>query len=72
MEALVDGDGGDDALAALGAHPVVDPADDLADVDEEQAFLARPGVVRDVRGQELDRPVSEESAAETGGDPASS
>ncbi|MFE5861504.1 hypothetical protein ACFQ77_13225 [Streptomyces virginiae] len=40
MEALVDDERGDDALGAVGADPVSDLADDLADVDEEQAFLA--------------------------------
>ncbi|MER5297544.1 hypothetical protein ABT382_36905 [Streptomyces pharetrae] len=49
----------------------MDLTDDLADVDEEQAFLAGPGVVRDVRGQELDRPVGKDPAAQAAGDPAS-
>ncbi|WP_405785824.1 hypothetical protein [Streptomyces sp. NBC_01367] len=41
MEALVDDDRGDDAPGAVRADPVADLADDLADVDEEQALLAR-------------------------------
>ncbi|MEV5600846.1 hypothetical protein AB0L33_05320 [Streptomyces sp. NPDC052299] len=71
MEALVDSDGGDDALGALSADPVADLADDLAGVHEEQAFIARTRVVRDVRGQEIDCPVSEDAAAQVAGAPAS-
>ncbi|WP_176741275.1 hypothetical protein [Streptomyces sp. LUP30] len=71
MEALVDDDGGDDTLGAVSADPVPDLADDLSDVDEEQAFVARAEVVRDVRGQEIDCPVGEEAAAQTAGAPAS-
>ncbi|MGW6986887.1 hypothetical protein [Streptomyces sp. NPDC054946] len=41
MEPLVDDDRGDDTPGAVRADPVADLADDLADVDEEQAFLAR-------------------------------
>ncbi|MGW6862204.1 hypothetical protein [Streptomyces xanthophaeus] len=70
MEALVDSDAGDDPLSAVGADPVVDLADDLADMDEEQAFLAWAGVIRDVRGQEIDCPVCEEPAPQAAGDPA--
>lgn len=71
VEAFVKSDGGDDALGTVGADLVVDLADDLADVDEEQAFLAGAGVVRDVRGEELDCPVGEDPAAHVAGDPAS-
>ncbi|MGW5653747.1 hypothetical protein [Streptomyces humi] len=71
MEALVDDDGGDQALSAVRADPVPDLADDLAGVDEEQAFVARAGVVRDVRGQEIDCPVGEDPAAQAAGAPAS-
>ncbi|MFE9740545.1 hypothetical protein [Streptomyces sp. CB02261] len=41
MEAFVEGDRGDDALGTGGAEPVVDLADDLAAMDEEQALLTR-------------------------------
>ncbi|MEV4190467.1 hypothetical protein [Streptomyces toxytricini] len=71
MEALVDDDGGDDALGAVGAEPVVDLADDLSDVDQEKAFLTRPGRVRDVRGQEVDRPVGEDASAQAAGEATS-
>ncbi|WP_158506735.1 hypothetical protein [Streptomyces collinus] len=71
MEALVDDDGGDDALGAVGADPVPDVADDLAGVHEEQALVARAGVVRDVRGQEIDCPVREGAAAQAAGAPTS-
>ncbi|MFD5538290.1 hypothetical protein ACFWIJ_10695 [Streptomyces sp. NPDC127079] len=71
MEALVDDDGGDEALGAVSADPVSHLADDLAGVDEEQAFVARAGVVRDVRGQEIDCPVGEDAAAQAAGAPAS-
>lgn len=46
-------------------------ADDLADVDEEQAFLARARGVRDVRGQEFDPPVRQDAAAKPAADPVS-
>lgn len=64
LKALVDDDAGDDALGTVGTEPVVDLADDLSDVDEEKAFLAGPGAVGDVCGQEVDRPVSEETPAQ--------
>ncbi|MFJ4526230.1 hypothetical protein ACIP4Y_35855 [Streptomyces sp. NPDC088810] len=71
MEALVDDDGGDDTLGAVSADPVPDLADDLAGVHEEQAFVARAGVVRDVRGQQIDCPVGEDAAAQAAGASAS-
>ncbi|WP_458248348.1 hypothetical protein [Streptomyces sp. MAI_2237] len=71
MEALVDDDGGDHSLGAVSADPIPDLADDLARVHEEQAFLARARVVRDVRGQEVDCPVGEDAAAQAAGAPAS-
>ena len=71
VEALVDGDRGDDALSAVGADPVLDLADDLANVDQKQTFLAGARVVRDVRGQELDGAVGEDPAAHAAGEPAS-
>ncbi|MER5978503.1 hypothetical protein ABT142_18560 [Streptomyces sp. NPDC001857] len=71
MEALVDDDGGDEALGAVSADPVPDLADDLAGVHEKQAFVARSGVVRDVRGQEIDSPVGHDAAAQTAGAAAS-
>ncbi|NEC68849.1 hypothetical protein [Streptomyces sp. SID9727] len=71
MEALVYNDGGDDALGAVSADPVADLPDDLAGVHEEQAFVARTRVGRDVRGQEIDCPVSEDTAAQAAGAPAS-
>ncbi|MER6469746.1 hypothetical protein [Streptomyces collinus] len=71
MEALVDDDSGDDTLRAVGADPVPDLADDLAGVHEEQAFVARTGVVRDVGGKEIDCPVGEDAAAQAAGAPAS-
>ncbi|MFI0813903.1 hypothetical protein [Streptomyces echinatus] len=71
VEALVDDDSGDDTLGAVSADPVADLADDLAGVHEEQAFVARAGVVRDVRGQEIDCPVSEDAATQAAGAPAS-
>ncbi|MEU6810562.1 hypothetical protein ABZ920_16545 [Streptomyces sp. NPDC046831] len=71
MEALVDDDGGDDTLGAVGADPIPNLADDLAGVYEEQALVARAGVVRDVRGQEIDCPVGEDAAAQAAGAPAS-
>ncbi|MGY4967591.1 hypothetical protein [Streptomyces sp. 900105245] len=65
MESLVDDDGGDDTLGATRAGPVPDLADDLAGVHEEQAFVARAGGVRDVRGEEIDCPVGEDAATQT-------
>ncbi|MFB8249093.1 hypothetical protein ACFC5X_29135 [Streptomyces sp. NPDC055952] len=56
---------------AVSADLVADLADDLADVHKEQAFVARSGVVRDVRGQEIDGPVGEDAAAQAAGAPAS-
>ncbi|MFE1500358.1 hypothetical protein ACFW89_35495 [Streptomyces albidoflavus] len=40
-------------------------------MDEEQAFLARAGVVRDVRGQEVDGPVGEEPTVQPADEAAS-
>ncbi|MEU0947221.1 hypothetical protein ABZ379_31535 [Streptomyces canus] len=71
MEALFDDDGGDDALGAVSADPVPDLADDLAGVHEEQAFVAWAGVVRDVRGQEIDGSVGEDAAVQAAGAPTS-
>ncbi|WP_158086510.1 hypothetical protein [Streptomyces phaeoluteigriseus] len=71
MEALVDDDGDDDTLGAVSAGPVPDLTDDLAGVYEEQAFVSRAGVVRDVRGQEIDCPVGEDAAAQAAGASAS-
>ncbi|MEU0661102.1 hypothetical protein [Streptomyces lavendulocolor] len=69
MEALVDDDGGHDALGSVGAEPVVDLADDLSDVDKKKAFFTGPGRVRDVRGQEVDRPVGEDTSAQAASEP---
>ncbi|WP_435972373.1 hypothetical protein [Streptomyces sp. Qhu_M48] len=71
VKALVDDDGADDTLGTDGADPIVDLADHLADVDEKQALLAGAGQIGEVRGQELDRPVGEDPAAEATGAPAS-
>ncbi|GGP97800.1 hypothetical protein GCM10010249_15410 [Streptomyces roseolilacinus] len=49
----------------------MDLADDLAGVDEEQTFLAPPGIVWDVYGKKLDCPVCEDPAAQAAGDAAS-
>ncbi|WP_168714848.1 hypothetical protein [Streptomyces sp. A0592] len=67
MKTLADDEGGDDTSGAVGADLVMDLADDLADVDKKQAFLARSEVVRDVCGDEVDRPVREEPTAQTAG-----
>ncbi|MFB8406328.1 hypothetical protein [Streptomyces sp. NPDC055912] len=40
-------------------------------MDEQQAFITWPGEARDVRGQELDRPVGEDPAAEAAGEQTS-
>ncbi|WP_432021319.1 hypothetical protein [Streptomyces sp. 1222.5] len=71
MEALVDDDSGDDTMGAVSADTVPDLADYMAGVHEEQAFLACAGVLRDVRGQEVDYPVGVNAATQAAGAPAS-
>lgn len=60
-EALLQGYLGDDTLFAMVTDPIADLADDLADMDKEEAFLVRAGAAGDAGGQELDRSVNEES-----------
>ncbi|MFD6468920.1 hypothetical protein ACFRSX_37745 [Streptomyces goshikiensis] len=70
MEALLNDDCGDDAPSAVAADPVVNPADYLANVDEEQALLAWSRSFGNVCGQEVDRPIGKDPAAEPAGDTA--
>ncbi|MDX2747108.1 MULTISPECIES: hypothetical protein [Streptomyces] len=60
---VVDVDATDHALTTRGADPVVDLADDLADMHQEQTFLTRTGSVGDMSGEELDIAVGEDPEA---------
>lgn len=59
-EALFQSYVGDDTLFAVVTESIADLADDLADVDQEEAFLGGTGAAGDAGGQELDRSVDEE------------
>ncbi|SCD89584.1 hypothetical protein R1Y80_35170 [Streptomyces sp. JL1001] len=53
-EALLKDYSGDDTLIATITKLVADLADDLADMDQEQALLIRTGVAGNSGGEELD------------------
>lgn len=63
-EERIDFDSDDHGLATRAAHPVLNLADDLADVDEEQDLITGADVSGDVRGEQVDAPVGQEPTAQ--------